>query len=184
MLPADRLPELWSKIDDFFERVASRYEGALTCGPGCADCCRRELTVTSVEASRIAHLLASMPSGEREAIAGRADRGEPCAALDPEGRCSVYAARPLVCRSHGLPLRFEEPSAGGRRSLPVLDVCPRNFQGRDLAEIDPACVLDQRTLSVMLGAIDALHARAAGESEGGRVALRDLLRSSPAAPSP
>lgn len=184
MLPADRLPELWAKIDEFFERVGARYPGALTCGPGCADCCRRELTVTSVEAARIAHLLASMPASQREAIAARADRGEPCAALDEEGRCSVYAARPLVCRSHGLPLRFEEPSASGRRSLPVLDVCPLNFKGRDLAEIDPACVLDQRTLSVMLGAIDALHARASGGIEGARVGLRDLLRLDRGAPSP
>lgn len=184
MLPADRLSELWAKVDDFFERVAARYPGALTCRPGCADCCHRELTVTAVEAARIVELLASMPVAERERIAERAARGEPCAALDGEGRCSVYAARPLVCRSHGLPLRFEEPSSAGRRSLPVLDVCPLNFDGHDLATIDPACVLDQRTLSVLLGAIDAMYARASGQSEGARVALRDLLRFDHGAPSP
>ncbi len=184
MSPEERLPDLWSKVDAFFARVGERYPDALACAEGCADCCHRELTITPIEAVRITELLHGMPAATRAELASRAERGEPCAALDEQGRCAVYAARPLVCRSHGVPLRFVEPDAAGKRALPMLDVCPKNFIGHDLAQVDATCVLDQRTLSVMLGALDALFARAAGEPEGRRVALRDVLRLSAAAGLP
>ena len=195
MTPEERLGELWRKVDGFFERVGGRYPGALTCGPGCTDCCHRQLTVTGVEAARIELLIARLAPEARETLASRlrerereregsgagervdagAGIGEACVALGDDGRCAIYEARPVVCRSHGLPLRFVEPAADGRRSLPVLDVCPRNFGGRDLGAVDADCVLDQQTLSVLLGAIDALHAKEAGVDPSRR-ALGDVLR--------
>lgn len=186
--PADRhLDDLWSKVDAFTERVGQRYPGALACAPGCSDCCHRELSVTTIEAARITALVRDLPPSERDLLAARSRSGEPCVALEADGRCAIYAARPLVCRSHGVPLRFVEPEPAAaappaepspRRAvaLPVLDVCPKNFASHDLSAIDAACVLDQRTLSVMLGAIDALFARSHGAPEGRRFALRDVLR--------
>lgn len=176
MTPEQHLEELWSKVDAFFGRVGQRYPEALACAPGCSDCCHRELTVTSIEAARIAALVRALPPALRAALAARAADGEPCVALEADGRCAVYAARPLVCRSHGVPLRFVEPAPSGKVQLPVLDVCPKNFVGQDLASVDAACVLDQRTLSVMLGAIDAVFARANGTPEARRLALRDVIR--------
>ena len=208
MTPEERLGELWRKVDGFFERVGGRYPGALTCGPGCTDCCHRQLTVTGVEAARIELLIARLAPEARETLASRlrerereregsgagervdagagervdagAGIGEACVALGDDGRCAIYEARPVVCRSHGLPLRFVEPAADGRRALPVLDVCPRNFGGRDLGAVDADCVLDQQTLSVLLGAIDALHAKEAGVDPSRR-ALGDVLRAALAA---
>jgi hypothetical protein len=106
-----------------------------------------------------------------------------CAALDPDGRCGIYAFRPLVCRSHGLPLRFPGDSDGapvsngapGRRSLPVLDACAKNFTERELASIDADCVLDQATLSTLLAAVDAAHAAETGRARGERFDLAELL---------
>lgn len=175
MTPEERLDELWKKIDAFTSRVASRYPGALACASGCSDCCHREITVTSIEAERVAALVLELPASERATLAANSASSDPCVALLPDGACSIYAARPVVCRSHGLPLRFVEPTKQGKTSLPILDVCPKNFVDRDLSAIDPACVLDQQTLSVLLGAIDALHARETGAAEGSRYALRDVL---------
>ena len=173
MTAQERLGDLWQKVDAFHERVGGRYPGALTCRPGCADCCKRELTVTGVEAARVEQAIARLDEEARADLARRV-AGEACVALREDGRCAVYEARPVVCRSHGLPLRFVEPDAEGRRALPVLDVCPLNFAGRDLGELDADCVLDQQTLSVMLGALDALHAKETGEPAGRR-ALRDVI---------
>jgi hypothetical protein len=169
------IEQLWAKIDAFGARVAERYPGALACGPGCSDCCKRELTVTAIEADRIARLVAELSPEARAALAERASGAPACVALDPDGRCAIYAARPVVCRSHGVPLRFTEDAPDGRRALPVLDVCPRNFVGQDLAGVDPGCVLDQQTLSVLLGTMDALHAKQHDLPAGERLSLRDVI---------
>lgn len=154
-----RLGELTAKVDAFFARVEQRHGAAMQCQSGCSDCCHVRLTVTAVEAAALRGLVAGWSAAQRRALApeGPADR---CAALDAAGRCKVYAARPLVCRSHGVPVRIQ------RRGLPVVESCHRNFRS---VEPDRDCVLDQATLSATLFAVDA----AAGG--GDRVDLADLL---------
>lgn len=183
MTPEDRLEELWQKVDAFSGRVDAQYPAELACASGCSDCCKRELTVTAIEAARIERHLAVLDDTDRARLAHRAAAStDPCVALDDDGRCAIYAVRPVVCRSHGVPIRYVEPGASGKRALPVLDVCPKNFVGRDLATVDPACVLDQHTLSVLLGGIDALHARDTGAPPGERRALRAVILAAATAP--
>ena len=101
--------------------------------------------------------------------AGVLPRGiDRCAALDGAGRCKIYEARPLVCRSHGVPIRLR------RGSLPVVQACHRNFTH---TTADPDCILDQVTLSAMLYAVDAAEAGAAGSDHeaGRRIDLAGLL---------
>jgi len=141
-----RLPELTAKVDAFFARVAERHGDDMQCATGCSDCCHVRLTITTAEAAAIRALVAGWTAEQRRALAeqGPADR---CAALDPaSGRCRIYAARPLVCRSHGVPVRLT------RQSLPVVETCFRNFR-----HTPPAadCVLDQGTLSALLLAVNA-----------------------------
>ena len=73
--------------------------------------------------------------------AASADR---CAALAADGRCLIYAVRPVVCRSHGAPIRLRE------NSLPVVQACRENFTARGPAAADADCILDQTTLSAMV----------------------------------
>jgi Fe-S-cluster containining protein len=117
--------------------------------------------------------LDTLDAAEREALRARARSGDPsrCAALGDDGRCGVYAARPIICRTHGLALRFRDD----RRHLPMLDACPKNYTDVDLASLDPATVLDQTTLSTVVAALDALHADAMGRARGARVELDALL---------
>ena len=117
----------------------------MQCQSGCSDCCHVRLSITGVEAAAIRRHVAAMPAAMRAALAsvGPTDR---CAALDAAGRCKIYDARPLVCRSHGVPIRMK------RRGLPVVQSCHRNFR---TVEPDADCVLDQTTLSATLLAIDA-----------------------------
>jgi hypothetical protein len=185
------LTRLTAKVDAFFERVHARYAGEIACRPGCDDCCRRRLSVTGVEAAAIATGLAGQDERARAEVGRRARESSDrvCAALGPDGRCGIYAFRPLVCRSHGLPLRFAHDREGapvssgapvsngapGRRSLPVLDACAKNFTERELASIDADCVLDQATLSTLLAAVDAAHAAETGRARGERFDLAELL---------
>lgn len=165
-----RYAELCAKVDAFFAKAqaASPGEGGVTCHAGCSECCRRRFSVTALEAEAIAEALAALPHARRAALAERAEHGDPgvCPALDPDGRCAVYAARPLICRSHGLPIRFQ---AG------LLDACPKNFIGRDLSSLPADLVLDQTTLSTILAALDAARSDETGRPRGERVEIAALL---------
>ena len=119
-----RLPELHAKVDAFFARVE-------------ADAIRAE--VGGWTAERKAELADNVAGASQ-------DR---CAALTPGGRCLVYAARPIVCRSHGAPIRLRSEG-----SLPVVVSCVDNFTERGAAAADPDCVMDQTTLSAMVLAVD------------------------------
>jgi hypothetical protein len=171
--PADRYVELVGRVDAFFAKVLGRHRADMACAPGCDACCHVRPTVTLVEADAVRAHLATLPADERARIAARA--AEPpdddrCAALDDDGRCAVYAARPLVCRSHGVPVRLRDA-----RSLPLVSSCEKNFVARGPAAADPDCILDQETLSTVLAAVDAAHARERGRPAGLREDLAAVL---------
>lgn len=113
--------------------------------------------MTAVEAHAIAHHVATVPAADRAELAALAARAvDParvrCAALGDDDRCRIYEARPIVCRSHGAPIRL-----GG-----AVTACPRNFAARGPASADPDCILDQTTLSALLLAVDQEHRGASG----------------------
>lgn len=177
-----RLGELWRKVDEFDARVHAAHADEMACRPGCDGCCRTRLTVTPLEAEAIRALLAALAPELRAPLRARAVEARRaasagskplpdvrCVALDDEGRCAIYAARPLVCRSHGLPIRTRGP-----KGLPVVSACSLNFVARGPAAIEQASVLDQETLSTVLFALDAALAKARGERAGGRVELFTL----------
>jgi hypothetical protein len=152
-----RYAELTAKVDAFFDRVAARHGDDLLCATGCADCCHVRLTITGVEAAAIAAEVEAWPDDRRAALAAQLTGASPdrCAALGPDDRCAIYPARPLVCRSHGVPIRLTVDS------LPVIQACFRNFTAAGPAAAAADCVLDQATLSTMLLMIDRAHDPAA-----------------------
>ncbi len=194
-----RYRELTARIDGFFDRVAARHGDQMRCGAGCDMCCRQRLTVTGVEAAAIEAWAAERSSQERATIAAAARAtiagtataaavattaaaavattaaaaaagDDRCAALDDAGRCRIYEARPLVCRSHGVPVRMTPA-----RGLPVIESCALNFVERGPAAADADCILDQTLVSTMLGLIDREHAAATGRDAGERRNLADVL---------
>ena len=161
-----RYPELATKVDGFFNRVAERHGADMKCGSGCSHCCHVRLSITGVEAQAIREAVATWSTERQRALADNvASARAHCAALDPNGRCLIYEVRPIVCRSHGAPIRMRDA-----RSLPVVAVCSNNFTARGPDAADPDCILDQETLSAMLLAVD----RDAG-GDGTRIDLADLL---------
>ena len=163
----ERYRELAAKIDGFFTRVAARHGAEMQCAAGCSACCRQRLSITGVEAAAIVAWAGTRPAAERAEVAATAAAAPPdaCSALDAAGRCRIYDARPLVCRSHGVPVRMKSP-----RGLPVVESCALNFRTAGPAAADADCVLDQELVSTMLGLIDRAHDPAAA-----RVDLAELL---------
>ena len=169
--------ELCGKVDAFHDRVVGAHKDALTCHAGCSQCCHQHLSVVPLEWHRIAVAVDSLPTAAREALKTRVHRGRQdprCPLLDDTGRCRVYAARPMICRTHGLPIRIGEP--------PRRDVCPLNFPtGPSLDKLDDTVILDVNRVNAMLGLMTQLS----GEDPTDRVDLFDglgALLETPASP--
>ena len=190
MEPLVHYHQLVARVDSFFERVSSTHASDINCGPGCSDCCHSRFSVTAMEAQVIVQELAGLAPATRERLRQRAEAGDParCAALDDQGLCEIFSVRPLICRSHGLPIRCSAPDdeappasspvgerdASGRLHLQIIEVCPKNFQ-RGLDHVASSDMLDQTTVSTVLAAIDAVHCDSSGLSRGSRFDLAELL---------
>lgn len=91
-----------------------------------------------------------------------------CAFLGDAGECRIYADRPYVCRSQGLPLRWTEEEEQVERR----DICPLNAEGEPLESLPAADCFT-------LGPFEARLRRLQDAQDGGRglrVALRTLFR--------
>ena len=152
------LQTLRERADDFSLRVLSTHGEHMTCTAGCSGCCQENRTLSPVEMADVLVAVETLSSGEQNRVMERAgqqlQQGEegPCVLLEDD-LCVIYESRPMLCRTHGLPiqLRLEEES-------PSRDVCPLNFQGDlSLEEIPVDSVLDVGRLDAMLALINQLH---------------------------
>lgn len=82
----------------------------VSCGPGCSACCTQLVWLTLGEASALVDTYHAKIESLRPLLVAQTQRlmanadpvawfGTPCVLLAPDGRCSVYENRPLVCRS-------------------------------------------------------------------------------------
>jgi hypothetical protein len=120
--PREVVEDFYRRIDARARELAARHAARLSCRRGCSACCLDDLTVSPVEAERIRTHHAALLATAAPHPAGA------CAFLDAQGSCRIYAERPAVCRSQGLPLRVlfedEDDEIVERR-----DICPLNEAG-------------------------------------------------------
>ena len=91
--PGKKLAALYSFMDELFE-FASKYT---PCKKGCSDWCHYSITVSEVE---IMHIEKHTRAKRKKEFLPKADfHGSPCPFL-VQGDCSIYDARPFVCRRH------------------------------------------------------------------------------------
>jgi Fe-S-cluster containining protein len=133
------------RADQHFAAVMQSQRQNLQCGAGCSLCCYGLFEIGSGDVPVIAEGLAALHPSRRRMIIRKAleivessghpnlrecspeekeaffDRTQstPCPNLDEAGLCMMYEARPLVCRTFGLPLREGRKYVG--------DVCELNF---------------------------------------------------------
>lgn len=92
------------KLQKIYALMADLGQAAIphvACGKGCSDCCKMNVSISVIEAERIAAY-----SGRRMASLSRPQRhaledfnGVPCPFLK-DSACSVYEHRPFACRAH------------------------------------------------------------------------------------
>jgi uncharacterized protein len=110
--------ELRTQTDQHVEKLLGCHAAHLTCRPGCFGCCTN-LSVLPVEYYSILDEL-------RQAGLTHLtfDETAYCGFLR-DGVCGIYPFRPLICRTHGLPVAFINENL----SPPQINVsyCPLNF---------------------------------------------------------
>jgi Fe-S-cluster containining protein len=118
----EALGRLYAAMDADYERAAVAH--GFVCR-GCDDnCCRtRFYHHTLVEYLYLRQGLKALADGERARIEARAAQVAASQAAEPpepvmcplnaQGRCLLYAHRPMICRLHGIPHQLRRPD--GRR---------------------------------------------------------------------
>ena len=141
--------DLLARVDQICREIEAEFGAHLACHAGCDACCRH-ISLFPVEAAALAAARDGLPAGQAEKIRARARNASPetpCPLLE-DGICLLYTARPIICRTHGLPLLTLQE---GNRSV---DFCPLNFRG--LSALPGKAVIDLDRLNTTLAAINAL----------------------------
>lgn len=161
--PLRNLRALRHKVDHHAARVERDQAPHFACRRGCDGCCQTERTVSDVEYHALRDAIADLPESERSRLSTDTDH---CSLL-LDGACAVYEERPLICRSHGLPLVMEGQ----------LDVCPLNFTDASLEELPLDQVLNVDSVTAVLVAVNALYCKEQDGDPERRRAVGDLLNS-------
>ena len=124
---SDSIASLHADVDRATRRLHLVHATRLQCRKGCSSCCIDDLTVFEVEAAHVRRHHADLLATGSPHPAGA------CAFLDDGGACRIYAERPYVCRTQGLPLRWSEEGDDG--TVERRDICPLNEAGEPIAEL-------------------------------------------------
>jgi len=148
----DLLDNYWqviARVDDLCRGIESALRGQISCSEGCSSCCTA-ISLFPVEAAALRAALDALPEEEASAIRSHLEEhagGERCPLLSHD-RCLLYDARPVICRTHGLPILYSD---GNERRV---DCCPRNLDGCET--LSGSAVIDLDRLNVLLSAVNAL----------------------------
>lgn len=145
--------KLLVKTDEKFQQIRTRHQDQFQCRMGCHSCCQPAITVSAVEKDNIRNYLQFHP-GIRQKIEDldKEDphKGSRCKFLDSKGACSIYPVRPVVCRSHGAPLRISFDDI----TNDVPDVCHLNFTKVPLQTLPLEDFIQLNTLNTLLMTIN------------------------------
>jgi uncharacterized protein len=167
----DNYFQMVSRVDALCRGIQDVLTDRITCSEGCSSCCTA-ITLFPVEAAALNVALEALPYDKATAIrrhvAAHAE-GERCPLLE-DHRCLLYAARPIICRTHGLPIIYTE---GSERKA---DCCPLNLTEGEQTVSGPA-IIDLDRLNTLLVAVNALflsHADVSGLPE--RLTIAEALK--------
>lgn len=181
----DRLTDysvLITQVDGLSARLTARYRAHLNCRAGCSSCCHHHLSFFPVEAANIRIAIESLPDETQQVLQEQAEivneretRGEAVACpLLVNDQCSIYEARPVICRTQGLPLLYE--AADGNQEV---DFCPLNFTSEEAIEtLDENHLVPLDALNLKLAAVNLSYCRenSLGDAEAERrIRMSDII---------
>jgi Fe-S-cluster containining protein len=101
-------------------RVQEFHQDVIHCRRHCCACCQ-EISLLPLEAAIIQAFLKSLPEHTRANIQPPTEQ-DVCPFLS-DRLCTIYQARPIICRTHGLPIAYVDPE----REVVEVSTCPVNL---------------------------------------------------------
>jgi Fe-S-cluster containining protein len=172
-----QIKDLYQKVAEFSEGLGEDAQALSHCQKGCSRCCYVDLSVFQVEADNIQTWFQNLSSAEQVVLKEKWQRPlqttenfhqvptQSCVFLHEEA-CTIYEARPLICRSQGLAMKFKAEDEE------YLDICPLNEDMLD--KLTEKEVLNLDLLNTILS---QLEKAAAKNSARPRISLSDLRAS-------
>lgn len=99
----------------------------MACKKGCAMCCM-DYSIFPIEFYSIREALSTQ---KLTGTADTADNSNSCVFLK-NNACSIYSERPIICRTHGLPLLYMNDNSEWE-----LSACELNFRSFDMDDFTP-----------------------------------------------
>jgi Fe-S-cluster containining protein len=172
----NRIPEIignYKKLcaycDSVWERVRAAYPNEIACRKGCGICCELQ-SVNRLEAYAIRSYVVNDNSRSQTAETP----GNACPFLDRDRACLIYAARPIICRTHGLILRSSEFPMSRQAAS-----CPYNFPSIHPNDFPPELTVDVDAVTKNLTALNLAFCMESGIDVKGKPESRVLLRDFP-----
>jgi len=99
---------LITQIEALCTHVKNIHGDSIVCRAGCDECCVN-FTIGAGEYIALKEKIQALPE-----CSGNKNRGR-CFFLK-DGLCSIYEHRPVICRTHGLPVRFKDENGNMKYS--------------------------------------------------------------------
>lgn len=160
--PFSQYVSLLSRVDDLCMRLRQIHGRHIACARGCSACCGQVLEILPVEFYYL------------QAAALVSNLSEPATAegacpLLHKSRCSLYQHRPVICRTHGMPLVVEE------NGLRRVDCCLKNFKDGTLNTLSGNSLLHLERMNLLLVSINHVFSAARGIDAGQRISIAQLF---------
>ncbi|MDA8428148.1 MAG: YkgJ family cysteine cluster protein [Geobacteraceae bacterium] len=170
----DNYYQMVARVDALCRGIQDVLSSQITCSEGCSSCCTA-ITLFPVEAAALRAALEALPQADRTAILRHVSEhaGEERCPLLEDHRCLLYDARPIICRTHGLPILYADGSEQ------KADCCPLNLTESE-QPVSGSAIIDLDRLNTLLVAVNALflsHADANGLPE--RLTIAEALKVKP-----
>lgn len=115
--------QLTNTIDELTERLSTQHKNQMLCKKGCDLCCM-DYDVFPIEYEAMKKALKNEKVDMQKSTDGS------CIFLKDHA-CQIYEYRPIICRTHGLPLLFMNDDNW------ELSACELNFTEFDVADFTP-----------------------------------------------
>ncbi len=164
--------KLMEDVNNEIRKLEKQYKGILQCRPGCIKCCK-ELSVLPLEAEILQEAFNALSNDVIQIIHSQAKNKNRACPFLIENLCSVYQARPLICRTHGLPVGY----VNNNNETIEVSACPVNFSEDAEFGIDDLLLMDQ--FNAILATLNEKFSQKIGHLPVQRISIRDIITQQP-----